>query len=50
MVHFVALNIQDEESIELVLAHVDHAMQYGEDAEPREPKFDEVEIDEGIAK
>uniref|UniRef100_A0A6S8G3P6 GPN-loop GTPase 3 n=1 Tax=Aplanochytrium stocchinoi TaxID=215587 RepID=A0A6S8G3P6_9STRA len=45
MVNFVALNIQDDESIELVLAHVDNAMQYGEDLEPKEPKYDEVDDD-----
>lgn len=37
MVSFVMLDITDEDSIEEVLAHTDHAVQYGEDAEPREP-------------
>ena len=37
MVSFIPLNITDEESINLVLAHIDHAMQYGEDLEPKEP-------------
>lgn len=36
LVSFVPLNIKEEESIELVLAHVDHAIQYGEDMEPKE--------------
>jgi GTPase SAR1 family protein len=36
MVNFVPLNNTDEESISLVLASIDHTMQYGEDTEPRE--------------
>jgi GTPase SAR1 family protein len=35
MVSFVPMNIQDEESVQLVLSHVDHAVQYGEDLEPK---------------
>lgn len=35
MVSFVPLNIRDEESIDHVLAHVDHTIQYGEDLEVR---------------
>lgn len=35
MVSFVPLNIMDEESIDHVLAHVDHLTQYGEDLEVR---------------
>ncbi|KCV68494.1 hypothetical protein, variant [Fonticula alba] len=38
MVSFLPLDITDEDSIELVLSHADHAIQYGEDLEPREPK------------
>lgn len=44
MVSFLPLNIKDEESIELLLMHIDHAVQYGEDLEPKDPKdFDEGE-------
>lgn len=38
MVSFVPCDITDEDSMEAVLLHVDHAIQYGEDMEPREPK------------
>ncbi|TYZ55515.1 hypothetical protein PybrP1_000397, partial [[Pythium] brassicae (nom. inval.)] len=38
MVAFVPMNITREESIEAVLQHVDHAINYGEDLEPSEPK------------
>ncbi|KAJ3327722.1 hypothetical protein HDU76_011246 [Blyttiomyces sp. JEL0837] len=38
MVSFIPLNIHDEDSVTLVLAHVDNAIQYGEDVEPKEPK------------
>ena len=31
------MNILEEESVELVLAHIDNAMQFGEEAEPKEP-------------
>ncbi|KAI9096421.1 GPN-loop GTPase [Phlyctochytrium arcticum] len=43
MVTFVPLNIKDEESIELVLSHVDNAVQYGEDLEPKEPNEDHAD-------
>ncbi|RKO96200.1 GPNloop GTPase putative [Caulochytrium protostelioides] len=36
LVSFVPLDITDEDSIELVLSHIDHALQYGEDVEPKE--------------
>jgi hypothetical protein len=36
LVSFIPLNIRDEDSIELVVAHIDHAVQYGEDLEPKE--------------
>ncbi len=36
LVSFVPLNITDDDSVELVLAHIDNAMQFGEDAEPKE--------------
>ncbi len=35
MVSFIPLNIKDDESIDHVLAHVDHTIQYGEDLEVR---------------
>ena len=38
MVSFVPMNINDEESVELVLSHVDNAIQFGEDEEPKEPR------------
>uniref|UniRef100_A0A7S2XYS1 GPN-loop GTPase 3 n=1 Tax=Fibrocapsa japonica TaxID=94617 RepID=A0A7S2XYS1_9STRA len=40
MVSFVPLDLRDEDSIGLVLAHADHVIQYGEDLEPKEPKDD----------
>lgn len=39
MVAFVPMNINNEESIETVLLHVDHAINYGEDVEPQVRKF-----------
>lgn len=44
MVSFIPLDFKEDESLELVLAHIDTAMQYGEDLEPKEPN-DEKEID-----
>ncbi|KAI9305307.1 GPN-loop GTPase [Cunninghamella echinulata] len=44
MVSFIPLNITDEDSVEYVLSSVDHAMQYGEDLEPKEPD-DKIEYD-----
>ena len=35
MVAFVPLNIHDEDSIQAALHHVDHAINYGEDLEPK---------------
>lgn len=46
MVHFVPLNIKDEESIERVLYHIDNALQFGEDQEPKEPTEGEDPDDE----
>ena len=43
MVGFLPLDNTDEDSISLVLQHVDHATQYGEDVEPKEivdPDYD----------
>ena len=44
MVSFVLLDQNEEESIDEVLAHCDRAVQFGEDAEPKEP-VDEDEED-----
>jgi GTPase SAR1 family protein len=38
MVSFLPLDASDEESIAHLLLHIDHAIQYGEDMEPKEPK------------
>jgi hypothetical protein len=43
LVSFIPLNIQDEESVEVTLAHIDHALQYGEDVEPKEPKDEDFD-------
>ncbi|EQC33599.1 GPN-loop GTPase [Saprolegnia diclina VS20] len=40
MVAFVPMNITDEGSMDVVLQHIDHAINYGEDMEPKEPKDD----------
>jgi HD superfamily phosphohydrolase len=44
MVSFIPLNITDEESINVLLQHIDNALQYGEDIEPHEP--DDAVVDE----
>lgn len=46
LVQFIPLNYNDEESMEYVLSNIDHTIQYGEDLEPKEPKWEENEIDE----
>ncbi|CEH18175.1 atp-binding protein fet5 [Ceraceosorus bombacis] len=38
MVSFMPLDATDEDSVGSLLSHIDHAMQYGEDEEPKEPK------------
>ena len=38
MVNFLPLNIRDEDSVALILSHIDNATQYGEDQEPTEPR------------
>lgn len=47
LVSFVALNREDEDSIELCLAHVNNCIQYGEDLEPsgREIEMEQDEMD-----
>lgn len=44
MVAFLPLNIKDEDSITAILSHVDNAIQFGEDQEPKEP-VEELEPD-----
>ena len=41
MVSFLPLDINDEDSIDLVMSHVDHTVQYGENAEVRGAEFDD---------
>jgi hypothetical protein len=35
MVGFIPMDLSNEDSLDVVLQHVDHAMQYGEDLEPK---------------
>ena len=42
MVHFTPLAAGDSDSLEMVLSHLDHSIQYGEDIEPSEPTNDDV--------
>ncbi|KAI0254266.1 ATP-binding protein Fet5 [Lactifluus subvellereus] len=43
LVTFLPLDLTNPNSIENVLSHIDHTMQYGEDEEPKEPR----DLDEG---
>mmetsp|Transcript_13909 Transcript_13909/g.19902 ORF Transcript_13909/g.19902 Transcript_13909/m.19902 type:complete len:237 (-) Transcript_13909:65-775(-) len=45
MVSFVPLNIMDEDSIDHVLSHVDHTIQYGEDLDVKGAEIDDVQDD-----
>ncbi|KAJ3324753.1 ATP binding protein [Boothiomyces sp. JEL0866] len=45
MVNLIPLNIKDEDSIQYLLSHIDNAIQYGEDLEPKEV-VDDIEDDE----
>lgn len=48
MVQFLPLDVTDEESIGIILSHVDNAIQYGESEEPKEPKdMDQGDFDVG---
>lgn len=48
MVQFLPLDVTDEDSIGVVLSHIDNAIQYGEHEEPKEPKdMDEGDFDVG---
>lgn len=42
LVSFIPLNITDEDSVAVTLQHIDHAMQYGEDVEPKEVRDDDM--------
>ncbi|CAH7666204.1 GPN-loop GTPase 3 like protein [Phakopsora pachyrhizi] len=43
MVSFLPLDVTDENSVGLILSHIDNSLQYGESEEPKEPK----DMDEG---
>jgi len=38
LVQFLPLDLTNTDSTETILSHIDHALQYGEDEEPKEPK------------
>jgi len=40
MMNYIPLNVNDEDSLSLLLQQIDNAIQYGEDEEPREPNDD----------
>eukprot|EP01132_Coremiostelium_polycephalum_P001404 gene1404-1773_t len=40
LVGFLPLDISDQESLNVLLQHIDNSIQYGEDLEPQEPKND----------
>ncbi|PWN54063.1 hypothetical protein IE53DRAFT_309116 [Violaceomyces palustris] len=47
MVSFMPLDVTDEDSVGTILSHIDNAIQYGEDEEPKEPKnMDTGDFDE----
>lgn len=46
MVSFVMLDPNEEESIDEILIQTDHAIQYGEDLEPKESNYDDHNDDE----
>ena len=39
------LNINDEDSINNLLIQIDNSIQYGEDLEPKEPKWSEEDFE-----
>jgi predicted transglutaminase-like cysteine proteinase len=46
IVSFLPLDVQDEDSVNTVLSHIDNMMQYGEDEEPKMPKdMEDAEFD-----
>jgi hypothetical protein len=50
MVSFVMLDRSNEDSIDLVLAHTDHAVQYGEDLEPKEIRDEDMDDDDDVSE
>ena len=46
MVSFVMMDPNDEESLDEVLNHTDHAIQYGEDLEPKEARMQDMDGEE----
>ncbi|KAL2916358.1 hypothetical protein HK105_204114 [Polyrhizophydium stewartii] len=50
MVNLLPLNINDEDSVTLILDHIDRAVQYGEDLEPKEPRDEEFEEEGGYGE
>lgn len=46
MVSFALLDVTDEDSMTDVMEKVNHAVQYGEDLEPKDPGFDNEEGDQ----
>jgi len=46
IVSFITLDPTDEDSIQDVLLRTDHAIQYGEDVEPKEPKDEDYDQDD----
>ncbi|CAO1636807.1 unnamed protein product [Sympodiomycopsis kandeliae] len=47
LINFLPLDSTSEDSVNALLSHIDHAMQYGEDEEPKEPKdMDAFEMNE----
>ncbi|KAI8930317.1 GPN-loop GTPase [Entophlyctis helioformis] len=50
MVNFLPLNIKDEDSVANILEHIDHAVQYGEDMEPKEPKDEDFQEEGGYGE
>ncbi|KAI9825549.1 MAG: ATP binding protein [Phylliscum demangeonii] len=45
MVSFLQLDARDEDSLSAVLSYIDHAIQYHEAQEPREPPDDEMDME-----
>lgn len=43
MVQFLPCNIKDEDSLALIFHHMDVALQYGEQEEPKEPPLRDID-------
>ncbi|KAH3758469.1 GPN-loop GTPase 3 [Pelomyxa schiedti] len=48
MVNFLPLSSNDPDSVELILAHADHAIQYGEDVDVKEPRDQDPDPEETL--